>query len=44
MKKKLLNLILEEEIFEDLKKDAYKEGTSVEKYIEKVIKEFINAK
>ena len=26
MKKKLLNLILEEEIFEDLKKDAYKEG------------------
>ncbi len=37
MNKKVLNLILEEEIFKNLKKYAAKEAISIEEYIIKVL-------
>jgi predicted HicB family RNase H-like nuclease len=44
MDRKGLKLIFEENLLEILKKNADQQDTSVEKYIEKILKEFINAK
>jgi predicted DNA binding CopG/RHH family protein len=40
----LLSIILEESLLKNLKKNAHKDGTSLDKYIAKILKEFINAK
>ena len=40
----LLSLIIEEKLLKELKENAFKEGTSVDKYVVKILKEFINAK
>ena len=42
MNKKVLNLILEEEILKNLKKYAAKEGMSIEEYVIKVLEGFNN--
>ena len=42
MSSKLLSLILEEKIIENLKKDAFKKGLSVEEYVIKILKGFID--
>ena len=44
MDKKVLNLIVEENLLKLLKENAVLHNTSVEEYIEKILKEFINAK
>ena len=44
MKKKVLNLILEEEVLKKLKKFAEREGISKEEYIKKILEEFVNVK
>tara|TARA_Y100000746_G_C15096730_1_gene282510 strand:- start:169 stop:303 length:135 start_codon:yes stop_codon:yes gene_type:complete len=44
MKKKVLNLILEEELLKNLKKYADKEGTSIEEYVIKDLEGFNNVK
>ena len=44
MDRKVLNLIVEENLLKILKKNANQQNTSVEKYIEKILKEFLNAK
>ena len=42
MNKKVLNLILEEEVLKDLKKNADREAISVEEYIRKILEGFNN--
>ena len=44
MNKKVLNLILEEEVLKNLKKYADRESISIEEYIIKVLEKFINVK
>ena len=44
MKKKVLNLILEEEVLKKLKECADREGISNEEYVIKILEEFINVK
>ena len=44
MDRKVLNLIVGENLLKNLKKNAHQNNTSLEKYIEKILKEFINAK
>ena len=44
MDKKVLNLIVEENLLKILKKNANQQDISLEKYIEKILKEFINDK
>ena len=44
MDRKVLNLIVEESLLKTLKKNAHQNDTSLEKYIEKILKEFINDK
>tara|TARA_Y200000002_G_C22304107_1_gene505757 strand:+ start:391 stop:525 length:135 start_codon:yes stop_codon:yes gene_type:complete len=44
MNKKVLNLILEEEVFKNLKKYAARESISIEEYIIKVLEGFNNVK
>ena len=43
MDKKVLKLIVEENLLKVLKKNADQEDTSVEIYIEKILKEFMDA-
>ena len=42
MNKKLLNLILEEEVLKNLEKYAAREALSIEEYIIKILEEFNN--
>jgi len=42
MNKKVLNLILEEEVLKDLKKNADREAISIEEYIRKILEGFNN--
>ena len=42
MNKKGLNLILEEEVLKDLKKNADREAISIEEYIRKILEGFNN--
>ena len=44
MNKKVLSLILEEKVLEILKKNAVREGISIEEYVIKVLEEFNNVK
>ena len=44
MSKKVLSLILEEEVIKNLKNYAVREGISIEEYVIKVLEEFNNAK
>ena len=44
MNKKVLSLILEEKVLKILKKNAVREGISIEEYVIKVLEEFNNAK
>ena len=44
MNKKVLNLILEEEVLKKLKEYADREGISNEEYVIKILEEFINVK
>lgn len=44
MNKKVLSLILEEKILKILKKNAVREGISIEEYVIKVLEEFNNVK
>ena len=44
MNKKVLSLILEEKVLKILKKNAVKEGISIEEYVTKVLEEFNNVK
>ena len=44
MDRKVLKLIVEENLLKSLKENADQYNTSVEEYIEKILKEFINAK
>ena len=44
MNKKVLSLILEEKFLKILKKNAFREGISVEEYVIKVLEEFKNVK
>ena len=44
MNKKVLSLILEEKILKSLKKNAVREGISIEEYVIKVLEEFNNVK
>ncbi len=44
MNKKVLSLILEEKILKILKKNAIREGISIEEYVIKVLEEFNNVK
>ena len=44
MDRKVLKLIFEENLLKTLKNNANQQDTSVEKYIEEILKEFINAK
>ena len=42
MNKKVLSLILEEKVLKILKKNAVREGISIEEYVIKVLEEFNN--
>ena len=42
--KKELSLFLEDNLLKNLEKNAHKEGTSLKKYVARILKEFINAK
>ena len=42
MNKKVLNLIMEEEVLKDLKKNADREAISIEEYIRKILEGFNN--
>ena len=42
MNKKVLNLILEEEVLKDLKNNADREAISIEEYIRKILEGFNN--
>ena len=42
MNKKVLNLILEEEVLKNLKKYEDKESISIEEYVVKILEEFNN--
>ena len=44
MNKKVLSLILEEKFLKILKKNAVREGISIEEYVIKVLEEFNNVK
>ena len=44
MSKKVLSLILEEKVLKILKKNAVREGISIEEYVIKVLEEFNNVK
>ena len=44
MNKKVLSLILEEKVIKILKKNAVREGISIEEYVIKVLEEFNNVK
>ena len=44
MNKKVLSLILEEKILKILKKNAIREGISIEEYVIKVLEELKNVK
>ena len=44
MNKKVLSLILEEKVLKILKKNAAREGISIEEYVTKVLEEFNNVK
>ena len=44
MNKKVLSIILEEEVLKNLKKYAARESMSIEEYIIKVLEEFNNGK
>ena len=44
MDRKVLKLIFEENLLKILKENADQHNISVEEYIEKILKEFINAK
>ncbi|MDC3034958.1 hypothetical protein OA254_01660 [Prochlorococcus sp. AH-716-P05] len=44
MNKKVLSLILEEKVLKILKKNAVREGISIEEYVIKVLEEFNNVK
>ena len=44
MNKKVLSLILEEKVLKILKKNAVREGISIEEYVIKVLEEFNNDK
>ena len=44
MNKKVLSLILEEKVLKILKKNAVREGISIEEYVKKVLEEFNNVK
>ena len=44
MNKKVLSLILEEKVLKILKKNAVREGISIEEYVTKVLEEFNNVK
>ena len=44
MNKKVLSLILEEKVLKILKKNAVREGITIEEYVIKVLEEFNNVK
>ena len=44
MNKKVLNLILEEEVLKNLKKYADRESISIEEYVMNILEEFNNVK
>ena len=44
MDRKVLSLIIDETLLKTLKKYAHQQDTSLEGYVEKILKEFINAK
>ena len=44
MDRKKLSLFIEENLFTILKKNAQQKDTSLEKYVEKILKEFLHAK
>ena len=44
MNKKVLNLILEEEVLKNLKKYADRESISIEEYVKNILEEFNNVK